>query len=186
MSGVLVGCLYLPNGNPRPRPQIRLQARLDGAPDRPRRGAGRARLPGRARRRLQRHPDRSRRLQARALAGRRPVPARAPRPISAPARRRAGPTPSAISTPDERIYTFWDYWRSAWERNAGIRIDHLLLNPVAARRLAAAGVDTAFRARPHASDHAPAWAVLREDRPIAARAPGPGRSARSSGRSARR
>ena len=41
--------------------------------------------------------------------------------------------------PDEPIYTFWDYWRNAFARNAGIRIDHLLLNPAAAKRLKAAG-----------------------------------------------
>lgn len=62
--------------------------------------------------------------------------------------------------PKERIYTFWDYWRNAFARDAGIRIDHLLLNPVAAKRLAAAGVDRTVRAREKASDHAPTWVVL--------------------------
>jgi exodeoxyribonuclease III len=64
--------------------------------------------------------------------------------------------------PDERIYTFWDYWRNAWARNAGIRIDHLLLNRQARKRLEAAGVDREFRGRPHASDHAPTWVVLKD------------------------
>ena len=62
--------------------------------------------------------------------------------------------------PDERIYTFWDYFRKHWERNAGLRIDHLLLNAAAAPRLADAGVDTWVRGLEKASDHAPAWAVL--------------------------
>ena len=62
--------------------------------------------------------------------------------------------------PKERIYTFWDYWRNAWARNAGIRIDHLLLNKKAKKRLVAAGVDREFRGRPHASDHAPTWVEL--------------------------
>ncbi len=62
--------------------------------------------------------------------------------------------------PDERIYTFWDYWRRAWERNAGIRIDHLLLNDRAGSRLKAAGVDRELRGRPGASDHAPTWIEL--------------------------
>jgi exodeoxyribonuclease III len=65
--------------------------------------------------------------------------------------------------PDERIYTFWDYWRNAWARNAGIRIDHLLLNREAADRLQAAGVDRDVRGRPHASDHAPAWVELKDE-----------------------
>jgi exodeoxyribonuclease-3 len=62
--------------------------------------------------------------------------------------------------PTERIYTFWDYWRSAFGRNAGLRIDHLLLSPSLAPRLKAAGVDKAVRGRPHASDHAPTWIEL--------------------------
>jgi len=57
--------------------------------------------------------------------------------------------------PDETIYTFWDYWRRAFARNAGLRIDHLLLNPAAAKRLRRAEVDRAARAREKASDHAP-------------------------------
>ena len=62
--------------------------------------------------------------------------------------------------PDEAIYTFWDYWRNAFARNAGIRIDHFLLNAPALERLAAAGVDKDARARPGASDHAPTWIEL--------------------------
>jgi exodeoxyribonuclease-3 len=64
--------------------------------------------------------------------------------------------------PDERLYTFWDYWRNAFARNAGIRIDHLLLNPAAAARLESAGVDTDVRAREGTSDHAPTWIDLKD------------------------
>ncbi|WP_114953893.1 exodeoxyribonuclease III [Sphingosinicella terrae] len=64
--------------------------------------------------------------------------------------------------PDDTIYTFWDYWRNAWARDAGIRIDHLLLNRQAADRLVAAGVDREVRGWPHASDHAPVWVELRD------------------------
>jgi exodeoxyribonuclease III len=63
----------------------------------------------------------------------------------------------------ERIFTFWDYWRNSFARDAGIRIDHLLLNPKAARRLEAAGVDRHVRAREKASDHAPVWIALRSE-----------------------
>ena len=62
--------------------------------------------------------------------------------------------------PDETVYTFWDYWRNAWGRNAGLRIDHLLLSPTAAGRLKDAGVDRAVRGRERASDHAPVWIEL--------------------------
>jgi exodeoxyribonuclease-3 len=63
--------------------------------------------------------------------------------------------------PDERIYTFWDYFRKHWERDAGLRIDHLLLNAQLAPRLKAAGVDRWVRGLPGASDHAPTWIELR-------------------------
>lgn len=62
--------------------------------------------------------------------------------------------------PDERIFTFWDYFRNAWGRDAGLRIDHLLLSPAAAARLTAAEVDSFARAEPKASDHAPTWIEL--------------------------
>jgi exodeoxyribonuclease-3 len=62
--------------------------------------------------------------------------------------------------PGERIYTFWDYFRNAYARDAGLRIDHLLLSPALAKRLTAAGVDKACRGREKASDHAPTWVDL--------------------------
>ena len=55
------------------------------------------------------------------------------------------------------VYTFWDYFRQHAERDRGLRIDHVLLNPVLAKRLKAAGVDRWVRLQPKASDHAPAW-----------------------------
>ena len=64
--------------------------------------------------------------------------------------------------PNERIYTFWDYFRNAFGRNAGLRIDHLLLSPQVAPRLLAAGVDREVRGREKASDHAPTWIELAE------------------------
>jgi exodeoxyribonuclease-3 len=63
--------------------------------------------------------------------------------------------------PDERIYTFWDYFRNHWARNAGMRIDHLLLSADLAERLVDAGVDRDVRGREKASDHAPTWVRLR-------------------------
>jgi exodeoxyribonuclease III len=62
--------------------------------------------------------------------------------------------------PGERIYTFWKYFRNAFARDAGLRIDHLLLSPAVAGRLVAAGVERDVRGRDHASDHAPVWIEL--------------------------
>ena len=64
--------------------------------------------------------------------------------------------------PDAAMYTFWDYKRNRSERDAGLRLDHLLLNAKAAKRLVDADVDREVRGLEGASDHAPAWIVLRD------------------------
>jgi exodeoxyribonuclease-3 len=63
--------------------------------------------------------------------------------------------------PGERIYTFWDYFRNAYARNAGLRIDHLLLTPDLAKRLKQAEVDNQVRGWEKSSDHAPVWIELK-------------------------
>ena len=63
--------------------------------------------------------------------------------------------------PDEKIYTFWDYFRNAYERNAGLRIDHFLLSQHVNKRLVAAGVDRNVRGWEKSSDHAPVWIELK-------------------------
>jgi exodeoxyribonuclease-3 len=82
--------------------------------------------------------------------------------------------------PNAPMYTFWDYMRNRWQRDAGLRLDHLLLNPKAAKRLAKSGVDREVRGEDNASDHAPAWIVL-GDAPAAR-----GKPARSAARPAPR
>jgi exodeoxyribonuclease-3 len=64
--------------------------------------------------------------------------------------------------PDGPVYTFWDYTAGCWQRDAGFRIDHLLLSPHAADRLLDAGVDKDYRGREKASDHAPTWVDLED------------------------
>ncbi|MBO9882515.1 exodeoxyribonuclease III [Xanthomonas sp. D-109] len=157
--GVLVGCLYLPNGNPRPGPKF--DYKLDWFA------------------RLQRH---ARHLVALphpvALIGDFnvvPTDADIYNPASwrrdallQPESRQAyaellaqGWTDSLRQVHGERrIYTFWDYFRQHWQRDAGLRIDHLLLNPPLVARLREAGVDRWVRDLPHASDHAPTWVTL--------------------------
>ncbi|WP_426434216.1 exodeoxyribonuclease III [Bradyrhizobium genosp. P] len=63
--------------------------------------------------------------------------------------------------PDMPMFTFWDYKRNRWPRDAGLRLDHLLLSPALTPRLAKAGVDRDIRGEEGASDHAPAWVVLK-------------------------
>ncbi|MEY9559883.1 exodeoxyribonuclease III [Sinorhizobium fredii] len=64
--------------------------------------------------------------------------------------------------PEEELFTFWDYRRNRWQRNAGLRLDHILLSRKLRRRLAGAGIDRDVRGRDNASDHAPAWITLRD------------------------
>ncbi|RUT69540.1 exodeoxyribonuclease III [Flavobacterium cupreum] len=64
--------------------------------------------------------------------------------------------------PDEVIYTFWDYFRNAYSRNAGLRIDHFLLSPQVAKKLKSAGVDKHVRGWEKSSDHAPVWIEIDE------------------------
>ncbi len=156
VNGVLVACLYAPNGNPQPGPKFDYKlAWLD---------------------RLARHAKTLAATGAPVvLAGDYnvvPTPADIYATTSydknalvQPASRAAfralideGWT-DAVRTlhPNETIYTFWDYMRKRWERNAGLRIDHLLVNGVLRKRLRAAGVDRDVRGHRDASDHAPAW-----------------------------
>ena len=64
--------------------------------------------------------------------------------------------------PGEKIYTFWDYFRQAYSRNAGLRIDHFLLNKQADKRLLAGGVDKEVRGWEKSSDHAPVWIQVKD------------------------
>lgn len=161
-AGVLVGCLYLPNGNPQPGPKFDYKlAWFD---------------------RLIAHASTLvTREEPVVLAGDFNVVPSDEVPdiyntrswkddaLLQPASREAwqrllkqGWTDAiAALHPGKPMYTFWDYFRHHWPRNAGLRIDHVLLNPAAARLLQAAGVDRDVRGQPKASDHAPAWAKLK-------------------------
>jgi exodeoxyribonuclease-3 len=159
VGGLLVASLYLPNGNPRPGPKFDFKLRWFD--------------------RLERHLSELVGLAAPVvIAGDYNVmptdadvyaPERwrddalfAPEVKEAYARLLAQGWTDALRSlhPDETIYTFWKYWRASFERDAGLRIDHLLLNPAAAARLRASGVDRRPRAWEKTSDHAPAWIEL--------------------------
>ena len=157
--GVLVGCLYLPNGNPRPGPKFdyklawfeRLIAHAQTlfASGHPVVLAGDYNVvptdddiydPKGWRRDALLQPE-SRAAYARLLA--------------------QGWTDALRAVhPDETLYTFWDYFRQHWPRNRGLRIDHLLLSSDLAARLKDANVDRWVRDLPKASDHAPTWVEL--------------------------
>jgi exodeoxyribonuclease-3 len=64
--------------------------------------------------------------------------------------------------PDEKIFTYWDYFRNAFARDAGIRMDHILLNPKAGKKLLSGGVDRHVRGWEKTSDHAPVWIKIKD------------------------
>src|SRR5215217_7758118 len=159
VNGLLVGCLYLPNGNPAPGPKFDYKLRWFE--------------------RLIEHAAKLIDSGAQAvLAGdfnvmpteldvykpERWVNDALFRPETREAFHRLvaqGWTDSLRTMhPDETIYTFWDYFRNAYGRDAGLRIDHLLLSPQLAPRLIAAGVDRNVRGWEKTSDHAPVWIHL--------------------------
>jgi exodeoxyribonuclease-3 len=161
VRGIRIGCLYLPNGNPRPGPKFDYKLRwLD-------------RLAMRAAELLEEGGPA-------VLAGdynviptdidvykpERWVEDALFQPEVREAFRRlvdSGWT-DAVRTmhPGERIYTFYDYFRNAFGRDAGLRIDHLLLSPALAPRLTAVGIDREVRGWEKSSDHVPTWIEIAE------------------------
>lgn len=159
VNGILVGCLYLPNGNPKPGPKFDYKmkwiARFEALAaelvnlDEPVVLAGDYNI-------IPTDADvyKPERWLDDALF--------APEAKAAYQRLLNGGWTDAVRHlhPDERIFTFWDYFRNAFPRDAGLRIDHLLLNAKAAKRLTQAGVDRSVRAMEKTSDHAPVWIEL--------------------------
>ena len=162
VNGIVVGCLYLPNGNPQPGPKFDYKLAWFE--------------------RLIRHAADL--IKSRApvvLAGDfnvvptdfdiynprswRKDALLQPESREAWTRLLAQGWTDALRTrfPDEQVFTFWDYFRDHWSRNAGLRIDHLLLSPSLAARLTDAGVDRWVRGEPKASDHAPTWIGLADE-----------------------
>ncbi|MBL6614546.1 MAG: exodeoxyribonuclease III [Reyranella sp.] len=160
VDGLLVGCLYLPNGNPQPGPKFTYKLAWF--------------------RRLQTHAAKLLKSGAPVvLAGDyNAVPTEfdiypttswkddalvQPETRAAYAKLVAQGWTDSLRTlyPKKPMYTFWDYKRRRWERDAGLRIDHLLLSPSLKGRLKKGGVDRDERGREGASDHAPAWIEIR-------------------------
>jgi exodeoxyribonuclease-3 len=159
INGVVIGCLYLPNGNPWPGPKFDYKLRWME--------------------RLQAHANKllSFDLPVALIGDYNVMPTDLDtykpekylknalfRPESKVAFRKlvdSGWTDAIRQLyPNERIYTFWDYLRNAYGRNAGLRLDHFLLNAQLAKRLMSAGVDKDVRGWAHSSDHAPVWIEL--------------------------
>ena len=159
IGGMIVGCLYLPNGNPAPGPKfdykLRWFERLTSYAETLLASGAPAVLAG---------DFNVMPTDLDVYAPERWVDDALFRPEVREAYRRLvaqGWTDALRALhPDERIYTFWKYFRNAFARDAGLRIDHLLLSPSLAGRLVAAGVDREVRGRENASDHAPVWIEL--------------------------
>lgn len=160
VDGVLIGCLYLPNGNPQPGPKFDYKLKWFKRLSRHARKLLKAKVPvaligdyNVAPTDIDIYPTRSWDNDALIQPQSRAAYARLVKQGWTDALREG--------RPGERIYTFWDYKRNRWPRDAGLRLDHLLLSPQLAKRLTAAGVDRADRGREGASDHAPVWCELK-------------------------
>ena len=163
VNGVLVACIYLPNGNPQPGPKFDYKlAWFEGliahaatlfATDAPVVLAGDFNV---VPTNFEIYPTKSWAKDALVQ----------PAPRACFRRLLDQGWVEAIRTlhPSEPMFTFWDYKRERWPRDAGLRLDDLLLNPTAAARLVDAGVDRDVRGEDGASDHAPAWKRLRRRR----------------------
>lgn len=159
VRGVLVGCLYAPNGNPHPGPKFdykltwmaRLAAHADtliasGAP---------VVLAG-----DYNVVPTDRDIYAVRSWGRDALLQPQPRQAFQKLLDQGWTDALRELHPGTAPYTFWDYKREAWPRDAGLRIDHLLVSPSLRTKLRDAGVDRAVRGEEGASDHAPAWIIL--------------------------
>jgi exodeoxyribonuclease-3 len=160
VGGVLVACIYLPNGNPQPGPKFDYKLawfdRLNAHAAELHAAGVPAVLAGDYNvvpTDLDIYPTKSWAKDALLQ----------PESRAAFARLLGQGWTDAIRTlhPSAPMYTFWDYKRNRWARDAGLRHDHLLLSPSLAQRLVGAGVDREVRGLPDASDHAPAWTVIR-------------------------
>ena len=161
IDGVLIGCLYAPNGNPQPGPKFTYKLDWLARLARHAKGLFDSGVPVVLAGDYNVVPTNADIYALRSYADDALV-----QPASRDAFRRLltqGWT-DALRTlhPDAAIYTFWDYMRKRWERDAGLRIDHLLVNAQLAPRLVAAEVDKAVRGEIGASDHAPVWIEISE------------------------
>ncbi|MBW8784448.1 MAG: exodeoxyribonuclease III [Novosphingobium sp.] len=159
--GVRVACIYLPNGNPQPGPKFEYKLRwMERLRDRM--GAILAEeVPAVVTGDYNVIPHDQDVWSPRAMAA---DALMQPQSRDAYARLLGDGWTDAIATHNPRggVWTYWDYQAGAWQRDHGFRIDHALLAPELADRLAACGVDKEHRGRERASDHVPVWVELRD------------------------
>ncbi len=164
VNGILIGSIYLPNGNPQPGPKFDYKLKWFDRLQKHARKLLKGKLPAVlagdfnvAPSEIDIYPNTSWKNDALVQPESRAAFAELLNQGWTDAIRRRHP--------GKRIYTFWHYWRNSWQRNAGLRLDHLLLSPNLAKGLLNAGVDRSVRGHEDASDHAPAWIVLRDRSP---------------------
>ena len=160
-SGVVkVASIYAPNGNPIGTEKFAYKLAWLSRLREHFRAAAAEEIPFVHGRRLQRHPRADRRQAPGGVDQRRAVPAGDAAPPTARILSDGLTDAVRLCHPGPGVYTFWDYQAGAFQKDDGIRIDHLLLSPQAADRLVSAGVDRFTRAWEKPSDHVPAWVEL--------------------------
>jgi len=161
IQGVIIGCLYLPNGNPAPGPKYDYKLRWLERLHRHAAELLKAKVPAVLAGDFNLIPED---LDVYKPESWRDDALFRPEVRAAYQQLLAQGWTDAIRHlhPDEKIYTFWDYFRNAWPRNAGLRIDHFLVSAALKKKLAGCGVDAQVRGWEKTSDHAPVWIELKK------------------------
>jgi exodeoxyribonuclease-3 len=160
VSGIIIGCIYLPNGNPQPGPKFDYKLSWFDRLIRHARALDNEALPVVLAGDFNVVPDLSIDIYPTRSWDKDALTQPQARARFALLQQEGWLDSLRAEHPGERIYTYWDYKRQRWERNGGLRLDHLLLNKPLHKRLKAAGVDRWVRGEEGASDHAPAWIEL--------------------------
>lgn len=161
VAGVVIGCLYLPNGNPRPGPKFDYKLSwFDRLIDRARH-LRENNVPAVLAGDFNVVPDLKLDIYETRSWDKDALTQPQPRKQFQTLLDEGWLDSIRALHPGERIYSYWDYKRQRWERDGGLRIDHLLLSPELQAGLAAGGVDRWVRGEEGTSDHAPAWIELR-------------------------
>src|SRR3569833_528848 len=161
VSGVVIGCIYLPNGNPQPGPKFSYKLAWFDRLIKHSRTLAKENVPVVLAGDYNVVPDLSIDIYPTRSWDKDALTQPQPRARFA-LLQDAGWLDSLRSKhPAERIYTYWSYLRQRWEKNGGLRLDHLLVNDPLHTRLKAAGGDRAVRGDSGASDLAPAWISLK-------------------------
>lgn len=164
VGGIVIGCIYLPNGNPQPGPKFDYKLKWFDRLIRHARALAKQNVPVVLAGDFNVVPDLKLDIYPTKSWDKDALTQPAPRARFQTLQDDGWLDSLRALHPGKRLYSYWDYKWGRWEKDGGLRIDHLMLNAPLQKRLKAAGVDKWVRGEPGASDHAPAWIELKAGR----------------------